>query len=194
MTQVNSVSVLGCGHPFVSMSYFISLLGSYLVYVSSSSSSSLSFLFNPLLFLIHPDNIRVYFISDLILCLLCRLSHTVNKYMQAFLLWKLISDHLTGEQLGFFAMCLANTWGLVLLILMLGYGLVEVPRVTWYSGNRVVAMKKLHYTLAHLHEQAQVSGSLVQLSVTQSLSCVFAFQRPGYASISRFIPHYYDYL
>lgn len=38
----------------------------------------------------------------------------------------------------------SNTWGLILLVLLMGYGLVEVPRVTWNSA-------RLEYQMAHAY-------------------------------------------
>lgn len=30
----------------------------------------------------------------------------------------------------------SNTWGLFLLVVLLGYGLIEIPRQFWQMGNR----------------------------------------------------------
>ncbi len=76
--------------------------------------------------------------------------------LASFLIAKAVASQLSTEEVGAFAALLANTWGLLLLVLMLGYGLVEVPRTMWYNGNRVVRMKKMHYTMSNLHENAQV--------------------------------------
>lgn len=38
----------------------------------------------------------------------------------------------------------SNTWGLILLVILMGYGLVEVPRTIWHFSN-------LEYQLAHTY-------------------------------------------
>lgn len=38
----------------------------------------------------------------------------------------------------------SNTWGLFLLMFLMGYGLVEVPRSVWRSSN-------LEYQIAHVY-------------------------------------------
>lgn len=38
----------------------------------------------------------------------------------------------------------SNTWGLLLLVILMGYGLVEIPRNVWNSA-------KLEYKLAHAY-------------------------------------------
>jgi len=51
------------------------------------------------------------------------------------------------------AMGMANLWGLLLSILLLGYGLVEVPRKLWRSSNVGTRMNYLLYKTATAHEQ-----------------------------------------
>jgi len=51
------------------------------------------------------------------------------------------------------AMGLANLWGLLLSILLLGYGLVEVPRKIWRSSDSSIRMDYLLYKTASVHEQ-----------------------------------------
>merc|ERR1719285_1225999 len=51
------------------------------------------------------------------------------------------------------AIGLANLWGLLLSILLLGYGLVEVPRKLWRSSDLTTRMDFLLYKIASVHEQ-----------------------------------------
>merc|ERR1719233_934487 len=51
------------------------------------------------------------------------------------------------------AIGLANLWGLLLSILLLGYGLVEVPRKLWRSSDLATRMDFLLYKIASVHEQ-----------------------------------------
>ncbi|XP_070689553.1 G-protein coupled receptor-associated protein LMBRD2B-like isoform X2 [Pempheris klunzingeri] len=44
----------------------------------------------------------------------------------------------------------ANTWGLFLLVLLLGYGLVEIPRSYWRSSSHVYLLAKTHFKVAKM--------------------------------------------
>ena len=65
--------------------------------------------------------------------------------------------HLTWGKTKAIAAAASNTWGLTLLVLMLGYGLVEVPRNLWNSSKKghnlslayfKVTLATAHYTSA----------------------------------------------
>ena len=51
---------------------------------------------------------------------------------------------LSRTQLKLIGIAASNTWGLLLLVFLMGYGLVEVPRIVWHSSN-------LEYQLAHVY-------------------------------------------
>lgn len=44
----------------------------------------------------------------------------------------------------------SNTWGLFLLVLLLGYGLVEVPRSIWNNSKRGYTLSKTQFKIAKL--------------------------------------------
>lgn len=44
----------------------------------------------------------------------------------------------------------ANTWGLFLLVLLLGYGLVEIPRSYWRSSSHVYLLEKTYFKAAKM--------------------------------------------
>ena len=44
----------------------------------------------------------------------------------------------------------SNTWGLFLLVVLLGYGLVEVPRQLWQMGNRGYRVQKAYFDIDKL--------------------------------------------
>lgn len=44
----------------------------------------------------------------------------------------------------------SNTWGLFLLVLLLGYGLVEVPRTVWNSSKRGYMLARTQFKIAKL--------------------------------------------
>lgn len=43
-----------------------------------------------------------------------------------------------------FVMAMANSWGLLLAILFMGYGLVSVPRQLWYVGDTTRQLNTLY--------------------------------------------------
>eukprot|EP00743_Colponemidia_sp_Colp-15_P007313 GILK01007896.1.p1 GENE.GILK01007896.1~~GILK01007896.1.p1 ORF type:complete len:660 (-),score=88.83 GILK01007896.1:177-2114(-) len=53
----------------------------------------------------------------------------------AFLMYLAIVKGLTGAALVGFVIACANAWGLFLLIILLGFGLVEVPRRLWHLAS-----------------------------------------------------------
>ncbi|KAI6197513.1 hypothetical protein M3Y94_01232900 [Aphelenchoides besseyi] len=44
----------------------------------------------------------------------------------------------------------SNTWGLFLLVVLLGYGLVEVPRQLWQMGNKGYRLQKTYFDIEKL--------------------------------------------
>lgn len=44
----------------------------------------------------------------------------------------------------------ANTWGLFLLVLLLGYGLVEIPRSYWLSSSHGYLLAKTYFKVAKM--------------------------------------------
>ena len=49
----------------------------------------------------------------------------------------------------------SNTWGLFLLVLLLGYGLVEVPRGLWQASNWPMRLAQTHFKLAKMSMEKQ---------------------------------------
>ena len=45
----------------------------------------------------------------------------------------------------------SNTWGLLILTLLLGYGLVEVPRTIWNASRRTYSLKHCYFKAAKLY-------------------------------------------
>ncbi|XP_069483230.1 G-protein coupled receptor-associated protein LMBRD2 [Ambystoma mexicanum] len=69
--------------------------------------------------------------------------------------------HLEWYQLRTIAIAAANTWGLFLLVLLMGYGLVEMPRSHWYGAKRGYLLMKTYFKAAKLMtEKADAEESL----------------------------------
>ena len=48
---------------------------------------------------------------------------------------------------------LSNAWGLLLIIILLSYGVVEVPRVLWRKGNTRRELKYMEFKTAAIHDR-----------------------------------------
>uniref|UniRef100_A0A3P8RVS1 LMBR1 domain containing 2a n=1 Tax=Amphiprion percula TaxID=161767 RepID=A0A3P8RVS1_AMPPE len=66
-------------------------------------------------------------------------------YVSAHSLW----NHTWAELLTI-GITAANTWGLFLLVLLLGYGLVEIPRSYWLSSSHVYLLSKTYFKAAKM--------------------------------------------
>ncbi|KAL3869675.1 hypothetical protein ACJMK2_042337 [Sinanodonta woodiana] len=56
--------------------------------------------------------------------------------------------HIDAEKLKVIGVTASNTWGLFLLVLLLGYGLVEVPRYVWNNGNHAYTLSRTFFKIA----------------------------------------------
>ncbi|XP_075397050.1 G-protein coupled receptor-associated protein LMBRD2 isoform X5 [Tenrec ecaudatus] len=70
----------------------------------------------------------------------------------AFLIYVAVNPHLHLEwnQLQTIGIAAANTWGLFLLVLLLGYGLVEIPRSYWNGAKKGYLLMKTYFKAAKL--------------------------------------------
>ena len=56
----------------------------------------------------------------------------------------------------------SNTWGLFLLVLLLGYGLVEVPRSCWNSSKRGFMLNYTYFKAAKLNVERSEAEDAVE--------------------------------
>nr|ACO11086.1 LMBR1 domain-containing protein 2 homolog [Caligus rogercresseyi] len=81
--------------------------------------------------------------------------------------------HLNLERLKAIASSASNTWGLFVLVLMLGYGLIEVPRSLWKASLRGHSLNRAYFKLAKLmSEKADAEEEL-----EDSLALVYALHQ-----------------
>eukprot|EP00730_Choanoeca_flexa_P002865 TRINITY_DN11211_c0_g1_i6.p1 TRINITY_DN11211_c0_g1~~TRINITY_DN11211_c0_g1_i6.p1 ORF type:complete len:721 (+),score=166.73 TRINITY_DN11211_c0_g1_i6:90-2252(+) len=62
-----------------------------------------------------------------------------------------IKKHLTASGLEQIVIAAANTWGLLLVVLMLGYGVVDIPRTLWRRASVERTLRLYYYRLAKLN-------------------------------------------
>uniref|UniRef100_A0A1I8I049 LMBR1 domain-containing protein 2 n=2 Tax=Macrostomum lignano TaxID=282301 RepID=A0A1I8I049_9PLAT len=80
--------------------------------------------------------------------------------------------HIDFAQLRVIGITASNTWGLVLIVLFLGYGLVELPRTVWSAGCPGESLKRAYFRLAkvnselieHQEELEDLAAEAVQLA------------------------------
>ncbi|KAM4615991.1 G-protein coupled receptor-associated protein LMBRD2a [Polymixia lowei] len=71
---------------------------------------------------------------------------------------------LTWRELQTIGITAANTWGLFLLVLLLGYGLVEIPRSYWLSSCHGYLLAKTYFKAAKMAtEKADAEQNLVDV-------------------------------
>ena len=58
------------------------------------------------------------------------------------------SLHLTWDRTKAIAAAASNTWGLFVLVLLLGYGLIEVPRNLWNRSQRGYQLQHAHFKVS----------------------------------------------
>ena len=69
------------------------------------------------------------------------------------LIYLYFSKKLTISNTPVFLMVLSNCWGLLLIILLLGYGIVEIPRQCWKAGNNSDQLSSLYMKIHTLSEE-----------------------------------------
>ncbi|KAK9512147.1 hypothetical protein O3M35_000633 [Rhynocoris fuscipes] len=82
---------------------------------------------------------------------------------------------LDGQKLKAIASSASNTWGLLLLICLLGYALVEIPRNLWLSTNPGYKLQKAYFKVAKISaDKCEADEALEDiLETVQSMaSCV----------------------
>eukprot|EP00117_Sycon_ciliatum_P048535 scpid38262/ scgid34546/ LMBR1 domain-containing protein 2 len=67
----------------------------------------------------------------------------------------LAKDLLSGITLKTLTTTAANTWGLLILVLLLGYGVVDMPRSFWYKGRLNYQLQKAYYSVAKLRNDME---------------------------------------
>lgn len=58
--------------------------------------------------------------------------------------------NINGSQLKVIGITASNTWGLFLLVLLLGYGLVDIPRSYWYASKQGYQLAHAYFKMAKL--------------------------------------------
>lgn len=98
---------------------------------------------------------------------------TLLIYVVIHLKWK-----FTFTELQTVCITAANTWGLFLLVLLLGYGLVEVPRSYWQTSNQGYMLNKTYFKVAKMAtEKADAEEDLA--NVMEEVAAAHQSVRPN---------------
>lgn len=87
--------------------------------------------------------------------------------------------NLDGQKLKAIASSASNTWGLFLLVLLLGYALVEVPRSLWNSSKRGYVLNYSYFKAAKLSSEKCEAEETVD-DILESLQAVSMAIGPGH--------------
>ena len=71
----------------------------------------------------------------------------------AFLIYIAIKRGFSAGDLVGFGIAASNTWGLFLLIILLGYGLVELPRSLWHASSHAMQLRHSQFRAAVLQSK-----------------------------------------
>jgi hypothetical protein len=69
-----------------------------------------------------------------------------------FLVYVAVARDLGGASILGFAVCLGNTWGLILAVMLLGYGIVEIPRRFWRKSQRGIQLKYYQFQVSQIND------------------------------------------
>ncbi|XP_071453470.1 LMBR1 domain-containing protein 2 homolog [Hetaerina americana] len=93
---------------------------------------------------------------------------------------------IDGQKLKAIASSASNTWGLTLLVLLLGYALVEVPRSIWNSSRNEYMLRYAYFKAAKLnaeHSEAEETVEDVIESLQGACACIPYSYHPLYSSL-----------
>jgi hypothetical protein len=84
--------------------------------------------------------------------------------LSILLIYIAVKQKIDGSQLKVIAITASNTWGLFLLILLLGFGLIDFPRTMWLKSDYNLHLKQSYFQLARLHiEKCEAEEELEDL-------------------------------
>lgn len=75
------------------------------------------------------------------------------------------------ERLKVIGITASNTWGLFLLILLLGYGLVEVPRSVYNSSKKGFVLSKTYFKISKLSTEKTEADEALEDVLDVSSNC-----------------------
>lgn len=71
-----------------------------------------------------------------------------------------------------YIMALSNSWGLILVVIFMGYGMVDVPRRLWHKGDNARELRRIAFKASVVKDKCQDTEDEV-LNVAKVCSNVF---------------------
>lgn len=71
----------------------------------------------------------------------------------AFIIYLAVVHSLNGQTISAYLAAMGNMWGLLLIIILMGYGVVTIPRIWWYKGEYSKSLNYLHLKSVQLDEK-----------------------------------------
>ncbi len=83
----------------------------------------------------------------------------------ALFFYLVYAKNLTADAISGLLVCASNTWGLVMIMVALGYSFFEVPRSMWERANRPAFLKLLHQRAASVASEAETGKVCLRMCV-----------------------------
>lgn len=61
----------------------------------------------------------------------------------------------TTSNLRAYVMALSNSWGLILVVIFMGYGMVDVPRRLWHKGDNARELRRISFKASVVKDKRQ---------------------------------------
>jgi len=73
----------------------------------------------------------------------------------AFVFYMVIKKQFTSKSLTAFLIAVSNAWGIFLIIMLFGYGLVAIPKSLWKEANLQNRQKYLEWNMSNLKDELE---------------------------------------
>jgi hypothetical protein len=71
----------------------------------------------------------------------------------AFIIYLAVVENLDKQTMSAFLAAMGNFWGLFLIIILMGYGVVAIPRIWWYKGEYKKSLNYFYLKAVQLDEK-----------------------------------------
>lgn len=95
------------------------------------------------------------FLTKALRALIVRLNYLIFLcvLLIAFVIYLAVIAELDKKSIQAFLIAMGNVWGLLLIIILMGYGVVAIPRLWWYKGNYEKSLNYLRLKAVQIDEK-----------------------------------------
>ncbi|OQR92970.1 hypothetical protein ACHHYP_03047 [Achlya hypogyna] len=88
-----------------------------------------------------------------------------------FFLYLIVVDHFSISGVIGLVMALGNTYGLLWIVCLLGYGLVNIPRIMWSYGDPQARLRSVYFKAIQVHDE-RVESTFIHDDVAKDVSAL----------------------